>query len=246
MRRVVVHCDAFGFAIPETQRPQNGIDQPFRRPAGLGILRRTRPREFYFAVRSKDAAIRRNLNDLGGAGSDVRKRHGLREGRPQRVGTPLHRPVKKSKIERDGCLGDCNYFLGTDVGKRRVVRVDAMNRHAFGRRMRGFGEGRPPLTKGVVSQAAPIDRTQHNGFFGAENDNADGFQGIVHAADRLDPAAAEWMPERRRHVRAEWCEKVTWHRIIRNARRLSHRRSRLQDSIRPRAMGPIPHGDGGK
>ena len=111
--------------------------------------------------------------------------------------------VEELQIERGRRPGTLSSNRSaSSVGEGRVVRMDALDGDALRCGVRRLGQRRAPGQMGVVADAAPVH--------GAQNDRRPrragrrpGAQRIIDAAHRLDPAAAQRMTRRRRHIQAE-------------------------------------------
>jgi hypothetical protein len=71
---------------------------------------------------------------------------------------------------------------------------------------RGVGcprQSLPPDYACVVSDSTPINSAQDDRLAHSEQYNAQSAEWIIDAANRLDPAAAKWMAQRRRYVTGE-------------------------------------------
>ena len=138
---------------------------------------------YWLYTRSALAALNQLVD--GGAGGDeaALKEGGIKRGR--QIG-----------LRRDEGCGGCTDEQG-------VVLVDALQGDAVGRGAGGRGERGAPREVGGVENAGPIDRAEHDGRTGAEEYEADGFEGIIDGFDGLDPTTAERVTDGRCDVETE-------------------------------------------
>ena len=119
----------------------------------------------------------------------------------QRRRSALNAALEKPQIKRPRrVFHRLEQALGLDVGKRGIVLMDAMDCHLAGHGMGRPGEGAAPALVGFVAQTAPVDSAQHDRLPHAQQNDAEGVKGIFDVAHRLDPAATQGMPHRRRDV----------------------------------------------
>jgi hypothetical protein len=130
--------------------------------------------------------------------SHVRHRARLGQGFRNRLATLVQAAPEEVGIDdrRQISLG-LHDPLRFQAGERRVVLMHALHGDPLRRRPRGLGQRRPPCDVGLVQQAGPINRAQHDGLPRAEQHDPHGFERIVHHFDGFDPPAAARMPDRR-------------------------------------------------
>ena len=78
--------------------------------------------------------------------------------------------------------------------------MHAVERHAIGRRSGCGREGAAPRQMRFIEQPRPIHGANHDGRARPEQHEADRFERIVYVFHGLDPAAAQRVPDRRRHI----------------------------------------------
>src|SRR3954454_7435763 len=91
-------------------------------------------------------------------------------------------------------------FFGMQAEEWRIMLMDALHRHAIGRRASRLGNGRPPSNVSLVQDSRPIDGANDDRLSRAQKHKADGFEFIGAIDRRLDPATAQRMSHGRRDV----------------------------------------------
>jgi hypothetical protein len=160
MRGVVVEGDQRSRPSPKTQDLEPWIDQAFRLGASLFILGGAGTPVLEFTIRADHPAIRGDALDTRLAEAEVRERQGTGQRRAGCASRLLHHLLKKLQVERPRCprygLEDP---LRLQVGKRGVMRVDAVQSHIFGYRVSRFGQRLPPDAISLVANATPVQGT---------------------------------------------------------------------------------------
>ena len=70
------------------------------------------------------------------------------------------------------------------IGKRRIVRMHALQSHVFRNGMRCPRQGLAPDQIGIVANAAPVHGTQDHRLAHAEQDHTQGAERVIDAAYR--------------------------------------------------------------
>ena len=160
-------------------------------------------------------------------------------------------------MEKDRIVDGGQAWLKGDEGgrggadERGVVLVHAVDGDAVHGGAGGLGEGGAPGEVGGVEDARPINRADHDGRAGAEEDEADGFERIIDRFDRFDPAAAERVADGRGDIETKRREAQVaggGGGIGRAEERRGERRGRGggQGLVEETAAGERGHGDFGR
>ena len=205
VRGVVVEGGDFFGAVVERDGAQERVDRAFGQREQLGVhaLAAAHFPDAALGI-AGHAAIGGDFGDERRAARDVRDRAGAGQGGGDGGAGGDEATLKESGIKRGRQIGlRRDEGRGSRADEQGVVLVDAVQGDAVGCGPGRFGERGAPREVRGVEDAGPIDRTEHDGRTGAEEHEADGFEGIIDGFDRFDPATAERVTDGRRDVETE-------------------------------------------
>jgi hypothetical protein len=226
VHRVEVQHRQFGFTIQEHDRFEERIDEPLRLGPDGRVLGFGPADGLDLAVASHDPAVGGDLVHARLTGGDVRAGLAGAQGRLHRRGHAVPRrlgPV--ARHDEVGEAGLVEQVLRIAVGPGRAVGVGALDGHPVRFRARRGGQRLAPAQVLPVAEFSPVQRAEHDRFFGACQHEAPRGQAVGDGHGRRIPARAERMPDGRGDVGfkgAEGCHDASFHGVkIRPTNRIS-------------------------
>lgn len=180
--------DGFVF-IPEAEQGDDGIDEAFWKGDEAFDFAGAAPHAADFVVGGAfDAAVGGYLFDDGFAVAEVGDGLGVWQRGADGFGGVLDHAAVEVAGEA-GVAIDLEFldeFFGGEVAAGGVVLMEGVDGDSFGGGAGGFGEGGAESVVRFIGDADPIDCAEHDGLFGADDDDAAAAQGeFVEAFDGI-------------------------------------------------------------